>query len=401
MVPVHMKTKQSGAGFTLIEILVVLTILAVLTLIGFAVFGGLGGTADDSRRQGDIQSIAKTYEVNYDPQTETYKPLAGSQFSSGVIPTPPEGGNYSCLVGPDSICTTVNPKTFMVCSSLKAGSCFCLRATQGAAVTFPAPSCAPVYTTPYGTPYGTPSYGTPYGTPYVTPPPPSPSPTPPPPTACSGLVAYWKMNDPAGATSVLDSVGTNNGTPENGPIPNQAGKVATAWSFDGTDDRINLGTSVGDFTPSNSFSVSAWFFLPVLPANSRVIVNRTDPTVFKGWTLMINYLTSPRLSLQFCSDGANCRWSDTVTDITAGTWHHGIGTWDGSTVRVYLNGTPSGTPGGVGTLGTTTGTRNLYIAYNNFSHLNVQIDEVGIWNRALPASDVTALYNGGVGMTCP
>jgi hypothetical protein len=39
--------------------------------------------------------------------------------------------------------------------------------------------------------------------------------------------------------------------------------------------------------------------------------------------------------------------------------------------------------------------------YDNDAYADGQIDEVGIWSRALSSTEVTKLYNGGAGLQYP
>lgn len=59
---VHGKSKK---GFTLVELLVVITILAILMTIGIAVYSGVQKNARDLRRKSDLRSIKIALELFY------------------------------------------------------------------------------------------------------------------------------------------------------------------------------------------------------------------------------------------------------------------------------------------------------------------------------------------------
>ncbi|MBI2017851.1 type II secretion system protein [Candidatus Daviesbacteria bacterium] len=81
------KSINNPAGFTLVELLVVITIIAILSVIGMAVFTNVQKNARDARRRSDIDAIANALEVN---KTATaYVALATTHFSDGVIPQDP------------------------------------------------------------------------------------------------------------------------------------------------------------------------------------------------------------------------------------------------------------------------------------------------------------------------
>src|SRR5438477_12918591 len=104
------------AGFTLIELLVVILIIAILATIGLVLYGNVQKNSKDAKRRADIDQIANTYELGY--SNGTYQSLAATQFTAGVIPTPPEGGNYVCNTGPSGgaiSCTNASSTSFNIC----------------------------------------------------------------------------------------------------------------------------------------------------------------------------------------------------------------------------------------------------------------------------------------------
>ncbi len=62
------------SGFTLVELIVVISILAILGTIGFISIQGYAGSARDSNRVSDINSAMKSLELN--------------QIKSGSYPSP-------------------------------------------------------------------------------------------------------------------------------------------------------------------------------------------------------------------------------------------------------------------------------------------------------------------------
>ena len=86
-------------GFTLVELLVVISIIAVLALAGFVAFSNVQKSARDSKRIQDINAAAKAFEVN---NTSTgYIALQDSQFSTGKLPVDSMTSQRGCGDGSD------------------------------------------------------------------------------------------------------------------------------------------------------------------------------------------------------------------------------------------------------------------------------------------------------------
>lgn len=62
------------SGFTLVELIVVITILVVLGTIAFISLGGYAGNARDSSRVSDIANISKSLDVVYTRTSAYPKP---------------------------------------------------------------------------------------------------------------------------------------------------------------------------------------------------------------------------------------------------------------------------------------------------------------------------------------
>lgn len=107
------KSVSNNSGFTLVELLVVITIIAILAVIGITAFAGAQKTARDGRRRSDIDSIAKAMETRYDSVAGTYPALAASFFASNAIPTDPS--TSTAYTAP----LTNSNKGFYTCATLE------------------------------------------------------------------------------------------------------------------------------------------------------------------------------------------------------------------------------------------------------------------------------------------
>lgn len=136
------KSAKNPQGFTLVELLVVVSIIAILSVIGIAVFGNVQRGARDARRKADIDSIANAMEANYNTAAcvGTYCALSPTFFANGQIPIDPINSGTTCSTNACKYCvrsavgacaTTDSTvianqppagSTYLICTSLETAS---------------------------------------------------------------------------------------------------------------------------------------------------------------------------------------------------------------------------------------------------------------------------------------
>ena len=210
-----------------------------------------------------------------------------------------------------------------------------------------------------------------------------------------GPVAQWKFDEGSGST-VYDSTDNNNdGTWSGNGTHWATGKYGTAGQFNGTDDYVNAGNGAS-LNVTNAITVEAWikmsayhastYSCPVSKAN-----NIGTPVWARGYDFEVTNV-----------GGATFRLGNTVHNVgssfgtvSLSTWYHLVGTWDGTTVRTYLNGVQVDSNVFDGPIYTT---KSLYLGNldNNFDHpFNGLIDDVRIYNYARTADEIRLDYNAG------
>ncbi len=217
----------------------------------------------------------------------------------------------------------------------------------------------------------------------------------------SNLVAWWKLNDNAANTTVVDSAGSNTGTSSaNTEDMTTVGRVNNALLFDGTDDEVNVGS---DSSIDNLFvggaTVSIWLLSDGRGENNEgCAIDKTQ------WKLhMITDTTTMRFQQNYTLTADEGQWDFT---ITAGVWQHIVLVYNNNlganNPTVYLNGvsvsvTEITTPGN--DLQETDAGDDLIIGDNAGSSRSWdgKIDNVMLFTKELTAKEAKYLYHGGKG----
>jgi hypothetical protein len=223
----------------------------------------------------------------------------------------------------------------------------------------------------------------------------------------SGLVGLWSFNGPdlSGTTAYDRSGQGNNGTLTNGPTV-YPGKVGQGLKFDGVNDFVAFGSNLSSLV-TTELTVSAWVRPTLVPDGiGRVVATTYDwdavSANVRGWSLGNNYGSDARISfIIYDSGGASATASDTnffTNHLTQ--WAHVVGVFKGGQyLRLYVNGSMieediTSVPASIGysAINLSIGARADNGTQGDW---HGQIDEIRIYDRALSAEEVFALYNMG------
>jgi len=217
-------------------------------------------------------------------------------------------------------------------------------------------------------------------------------------TACtpapSGMVSWWKAEGNAS-----DFIGNNNGTWVNGP-GYTLGKVGQAFSLGGNDDYVQVSSPVGLPTGNSARTMMLWFKTPSSWGDSfQVVIQYGGNNSGEKFGLYVPEYWARTLS--FWGEASDFPGS---TPLQLDTWYQGAVTYDGSTVRLYLNGQLETSQ--VMSLNTQINSNGFIIGGaarppdQITSQWNGLVDEAAIFNRALSAEEIAAVYNAGSGGLC-
>ncbi|MFN0112871.1 MAG: LamG-like jellyroll fold domain-containing protein, partial [Blastocatellia bacterium] len=166
-----------------------------------------------------------------------------------------------------------------------------------------------------------------------------------------------------------------------------------ALNFDGTNDYVNLGTGLSSaFNGTNKITIQAWVYPTAFGGLKSVISNLNISGGTPTYWMRMNDEGKMQFSLETTSGGVTVT---TGAALSLNAWKHITATWDGSTIRIYVNGIPDGSQAQSGSFPASSNTVTLGISYFDTPQEQWQgtLDEVRVWNNALNQAEIQANYN--------
>jgi hypothetical protein len=205
----------------------------------------------------------------------------------------------------------------------------------------------------------------------------------------NNLFSFWDGSY-SGSTA-YDAHDDNEGTASNTRVFGTDGVLSKGFDFSKGDDRINFNS----VEPSGSFSISGWFKTSATTNFMGVVDKITMNTDPKGYLIHVNPTSSnnPKLQFRTAWGGNTNNFLDvtSTSNVNTGSWVHFVATYDGSTMRLYVNGVLESS--GSQSNGVSHSTQDFFLGGDGGStnYFNGLIDEVGVWDRALNIDEVRAL----------
>src|SRR6516162_5197923 len=216
--------------------------------------------------------------------------------------------------------------------------------------------------------------------------------------ASPGLVAAFGFDEGSGS-SVADASGNGNTGTISGATWVAAGKFGKALQFNGTSARVNV-PDAASLHLTTGLTLEAW-------VNPSTVSNVWRDVIYKGND---NYYLEGTSANGSKPDGgliAGGTYADAygTAALPANTWSYLAETYDGSTLRLYVNGTQVASTAHTGSIATST--NQLQIGGDSLygQHFAGLIDEVRVYNVALTVAqiqtDMATPVNNGPDTTPP
>ena len=189
----------------------------------------------------------------------------------------------------------------------------------------------------------------------------------------TGLIGWWKFDEGSGTSTTDSSNSGNTGALQNTPTWVKGNIGPYALNFNGSNQYVSASLAVA----STPFSVSCWVYVLSYTIGAAAISTGNNT----NWFLQI---------------GGTDQWQfEAATSLSAapiGVWQHLVGTDNGTTAVIYINGVQIGST--AHSFGASTSVNFGRRSDGNYFH--GYIDDVRIYNRTLSASDVVQLYSYGL-----
>lgn len=211
------------------------------------------------------------------------------------------------------------------------------------------------------------------------------------------LVSYWDLNEGTGSNAD-DSVANNDGTLIGSPQWVTYGKLGNAINFTGGGDYVNVTTATG--LNLTNFTVAVWVNVTDFGGAGQWIVSKANGD---GSIRNFEIYTDSGSTIYVGFDNSSLTQENIPsTVLVPNKWYFIVEAYDTSTrnLSIYVNGLVNNSkiaaayPDTTSWYPVTFGKRT-----DNAGAFSGLIDEIGIWNRRLTASEILDLYNSGSGST--
>ena len=212
-------------------------------------------------------------------------------------------------------------------------------------------------------------------------------------TSPTGLVSWFR-----GENNAQDEVGPNNAATYSG-IGFDVGKVGQAFQFNGQDALLSYASPSLNVGTGGGLTIELWIKPTTL--QEQPLVEWNNGTNYGAHLWMFG--PPGRLYVNLVDTAGT--WHNLVSAnglVIAGQWQHIALTYDknSGTTNLYRNGVQVATQN-LGSFTPQT-SYNLWFGRRASENLfyNGGLDEISLYNRALSATDVQAIYNAGAGGKC-
>ena len=215
------------------------------------------------------------------------------------------------------------------------------------------------------------------------------------PTGSAGLVAAYGFEEGTGTTTA-DQTGLGHTGTVSGALRSATGKFGRALTFDGVNDWVTVADQ-NDLDLTTAMTVEAWVY-PTATTNAWRTVLAKEQNGGLAYAMMANSSSGRPYGL-ISNPGEQLAQGSAALPPNA--WSHMATTYDGSAVRLYVNGTLVATTPAIGSIAT--GSDPLHFGGNTTwgEWFQGTLDDIRIYNRTLTAGEIQTDMNAPAGQPAP
>ncbi len=197
-------------------------------------------------------------------------------------------------------------------------------------------------------------------------------------------IATYNFDEGAG-TTLTDRTGRGHAGSVSGATWSGAGRHGGALSFDGIDDLVTIADAA-DLDLTTAMTLEAWVRPTAGATDWRTVLMKERPNGLCYTLYADNAGSRPSA---YVHTGSSDSAATGTAVLAANTWTHLAMTYDGTTARLYVNGTQTATVTAAGAMTTSTGA--LVIGGNSVwgEYFAGLVDDVRVYDRVLTAAEIT------------
>jgi hypothetical protein len=214
----------------------------------------------------------------------------------------------------------------------------------------------------------------------------------------AGLVSWWP-----GDGNAQDIVGSNDGVLQN-DVTFADGKVGQAFSFNGVNAFVEVPDNAFWTFGDDPFTIDLWVNFREVPNRASLVDHNEGGGPTNKWAFWFDSIGHgiPGPALRFHINSPSLGALDPVIapwSPNTGQWYHVAVTRNGSTYTLYIDGIQVATNTDTNTIPDAAVPLTIGQSENGY-FFNGLIDEVEIYNRALSAADIAAIFDAGSAGKC-
>ena len=215
-------------------------------------------------------------------------------------------------------------------------------------------------------------------------------------STCTPPVGEWNFEDARNSSTVNDTSGNGNTGTWSGTGKNHfvQGKVGRAGNFNGTDDYVDVGSSINNWYPFASYTLSAWFKTNNSANTEQPIIGNLKNNG-QGYMISINTATSKINYFAYGNPSGLQSLSQATATIKTGVWYHVVVIDNAGTFTMYLNGISLSTSTSLHNDTSFSSPQTTRIGNAWVYAFSGQIDQVRVYSYVRTPAQVAWDYNQG------